>query len=388
PNFAAISYTQQWGTTVGNVAVANLEPPFFISTDQLGHGRWSEAAIFGDVTIALSPQLDLSIGLRYAQDDHGDFASYLPADAFRPVRPGTLPDGNPWAAAETQFRANNTDLGSVTTPRISIGYRPREDVYLYASHAEGFSQGAVVTSEFVPAPIVLDPEIVETREIGMRSDWLGGRVRFNATYFDSNWDGLRVGKRIEDPDSPDGLSPFGVPTSDGVADASGFEFELAYLPGERWELDFALGLLDTEYIDIGDPPANGSGLQPGIPFQYAPEVSFSLSARYRWPLASGARLLIAGNYGWMDEYQRSSSAEFQNTNPDGSDQSEPSYGLLNTRVVYSPADADWQLSVFGTNLTDEWYVNGGLDTGLFWGYDFATIGRPREVGVGFSVALN
>ena len=42
----------------------------------------------------------------------------------------------------------------------------------------------------------------------------------------------------------------------------------------------------------------------------------------------------------------------------------------------------WQVSLFGTNLTNEWYVNGGIDTGLFWGYDFGTVGRPREVGVG------
>jgi hypothetical protein len=44
--------------------------------------------------------------------------------------------------------------------------------------------------------------------------------------------------------------------------------------------------------------------------------------------------------------------------------------------------------LFGTNLTDEWYVNGGLNTGLFWGYDFATIGRPRELGIGLQYRLN
>ena len=74
---------------------------------------------------------------------------------------------------------------------------------------------------------------------------------------------------------------------------------------------FSLGLLDTEYLDIGDPPANGTGLQPGIPLQYAPEQSFSLGLRYRLPLARGGELLFAGNYGWMDEYQRAAASEFQ-----------------------------------------------------------------------------
>jgi hypothetical protein len=43
------------------------------------------------------------------------------------------------------------------------------------------------------------------------------------------------------------------------------------------------------------------------------------------------------------------------------------------------------LSLFGTNLTNEWYVNGGFDAGgvlAHAGYDLATIGRPRELGLG------
>jgi iron complex outermembrane recepter protein len=154
------------------------------------------------------------------------------------------------------------------------------------------------------------------------------------------------------------------------------------LPGERWELDFSMGVLDTAYLDIGEPPANGSGLQPGIPFAYAPDTSYSLGARYRWPLRRGGELLFAGNYGWMDEYQRAPGNQVQSKNPDGSDNPEPAYGVLNARVVYHPSSRDWQLSVFGTNLTNEWYVNGGLDQRLGNGIDSAMIGRPREVGVG------
>jgi len=83
----------------------------------------------------------------------------------------------------------------------------------------------------------------------------------------------------------------------------------------------------------------------------------------------------------MDEYQRAASNEFQSKNADGSAKPEPAYGVLNARIVYQAAER-WELSLFGTNLTNEWYVNGGFDTGLFWGYDLGTIGRPREIGMG------
>ena len=82
----------------------------------------------------------------------------------------------------------------------------------------------------------------------------------------------------------------------------------------------------------------------------------------------------------MDEYERAPNNEFQSKSPDGSRDPEPAYGLLNARIVYQPANRAWQVALFGTNLTNEWYVNGGFDTALFWGYDFGTIGRPREIG--------
>jgi iron complex outermembrane receptor protein len=272
------------------------------------------------------------------------------------------------------------DFGTISTPRVAISYRPTDDFFLYASYAEGFTSAETVSLPFLPDPIVLDPEIVATRELGLRSDWFDNRLRLNATYFDSRWEGFRAWKLISLPNNPAVVVQ--VPTSDTVASASGLEAELSYVPNDRWQLDFALGLLDTEYLEIGDPPANGSGLQPGIPFAYAPETSHSLGLRYGLPLTRGGNLLFVGNYGWMDEYQRASANENQPKNPDGSNKPEPAYGILNARVVFEPAEGNWQLSLFGTNLTNEWYVNGGADFGFFEGTDIGTIGRPREVGVG------
>ena len=41
---------------------------------------------------------------------------------------------------------------------------------------------------------------------------------------------------------------------------------------------------------------------------------------------------------------------------------------------------DLAVSLFGTNLTDEYMLNSGFFHGI-WGYDFSSVGRPREVGV-------
>ena len=233
------------------------------------------------------------------------------------------------------------DSATASTPKVAVSFEITDDTFLYASYAEGFTSAAVVNS--AAGPIALGPEIVHAKEIGLRSDWLDRRLRLNATLFYSHWDGMRVPKAITDPNNPGQLG-LRIPTDDGVAEASGLEAELYYLPGERWELNFALGLLDTEYLEIGDPPPNGTGLQPGTPFAYAPETSYSLGVRYRLPLATGAELLFAGDYGWMDEYQRSPANQDQPKNPDGSNKPEPAYGLLNARIVFQPTSRSWQVA--------------------------------------------
>jgi outer membrane receptor protein involved in Fe transport len=63
---------------------------------------------------------------------------------------------------------------------------------------------------------------------------------------------------------------------------------------------------------------------------------------------------------------------------------EPAYGILNARFVYEPSARNYAVELWGKNLTDELYVNGGFDTRDIWGYDFSIVGRSREVGVSLS----
>jgi len=50
------------------------------------------------------------------------------------------------------------------------------------------------------------------------------------------------------------------------------------------------------------------------------------------------------------------------------------------RFTYQPNNQPWEFALFGTNLTNEYTANSGFFHGI-WGFDFATVGRPREYGV-------
>ena len=54
--------------------------------------------------------------------------------------------------------------------------------------------------------------------------------------------------------------------------------------------------------------------------------------------------------------------------------------MFNGRLAFQPADANYELSLYGTNLTNEYLLNSGFLHNI-WQFDFATVDRPREVGV-------
>jgi iron complex outermembrane receptor protein len=232
--------------------------------------------------------------------------------------------------------------------------------------------------------IDLPVEVIENSEIGLRSDWLDGRLRFNATYFDANWDGMRV--QLLPTDAAGNTQPFPYASGDGRGTADGWEFEVVWAPTDRLTLNAGLGLIDTNYIQAGaltGSPGQASitGNYPGAPFAYAAEESGALGAQYEIPTPNGGRILLVGNYGYTGDYARD--AAYQRTFIDefGNPVLEPAYGILNTRFVYQPAARNYSVEIWGKNLFDELYINGGFDTRDTWGYDFSIVGRSKEFGV-------
>jgi iron complex outermembrane receptor protein len=166
-------------------------------------------------------------------------------------------------------------------------------------------------------------------------------------------------------------------TSDGKAKVRGAEAEIVWAARDNLRFNFSAGWLDTRYTDIGDPDV--SSLAFGAPFADAPEWSFTEGLQYDVPLRNGARITLREDYGWKSEYQRDPSVARQTVEP------EPAYGLLNLRAMYTPPGGEWTFTAFGSNLTNERYVDGGfVSAGL--GLDLITVGPPRELGV--SIAVN
>jgi outer membrane receptor protein involved in Fe transport len=377
----------------------------FISDDLLTGAYDKDTAFFGEATFGVTDKLDLTVGVRRSDKSGGDF-TYVPTDAFRTPDPGIRPQGNPFAFSSGVERFD-APKPKIDTYKFSAAYQATDDAMIYVTYAEGFTSasdpvvtiGAAAVLSSIPAssnPVRVSPtqarislpvETIQNMEIGLRSDWLDSRLRFNATYFDSQWDGMRID--LLPLDINGNTQPFPYATGDGKGTASGWEFEVIWVPTDRLTLNAGLGLIDTNYQQSGvftglPGQASVTGNYPGAPFAYAAEESGTLGAQYEIPTANGGRILLVGNYGYTGDYARDAAYQRTQIDANGNPILEPAYGILNARFVYEPAARNFAVELWGKNLLDELYVNGGFDTRDTWGYDFSIVGRSREVGVGIS----
>ena len=329
-----------------------------VPRNELSHTISADRAVFAEATYELSPRLSATLGLRYSEEE-------FQAQLFNPLeaRP-------PW-----QQITFNTDAGSfitgksdthrTATPRYAIQYDWTDDIMTYLSYTQGFNGGGIndemINNELIP----FYGEKLKQYELGIRSDYFDNRLRFNAAYFNGNWEDIQVGEVI---------TP-GIFTTRNAGEAKieGLVAEVVFSVSENFRLNFAAGLLDTRYVNVGE----ANTIQIDSLLALAPDKSFYLGGTYYWNLANGDLIDLNISYGWMDKHVSVSDVRLQDI--------QDAYGLLNAQLLYTGVAENWNLALYGSNLTDEWYQLGGFSASLA-GITQGVVARPREYGVslGFS----
>jgi iron complex outermembrane receptor protein len=351
------------------------------SYDTMSIAEQDGYAIFGEGTLHLSDTLDLTIGLRH-HDQSGysqNKARINGVTAPKPLDPDRFHVGD--AFIGTKVGVPNEFEFDKLTSRVALQKQFSDNVMGYVSYSEGFNSGGISapTINGVRTEIPFDPSTLENTEIGIRTDLADGLLRFNATIFSTVWADLQAAGVV----TVNGIQvPTLVTTNVGEAEAQGVEFEVTYLPTENLQLNLGLGLLDTSYTKIA--PGTMTGHIPfttGLEFAQAPDTSYTLGLQHTANFESGGSLTTRFDYNYQGQFWRSE--PFLRVSgyaavPDNYEES-GDWAISNVRFAYEPADAAWQAAFFVTNLTDEYTINSGFFHGI-WGFDFATVGRPREAG--------
>ena len=313
-------------------------------------------AVYADVAFDINDQWTLTVGGR-----HTDDSRVMTVQQYLDVSPIKIRDRNRdnfldrsgyiQIPGVTFGTADVVALGtpdrfdiSEFTSRVIIEYNPTDSIMVYASVADSFKGGGWAARVTSAADFKgLTPEFVDSREFGMKSQWLNDTVRFNITYFDSDYKDLQV-------TAIDQVSGAFVYSNKADASVDGIEAEFVYAPRDNFTLFANLGTLNGNYTDVR-PGAEDLMTKE---LKRTPDLSYRLGVLYDQDMANGEmNLSVVLNH--EDEYYNN-----QNNTAYGL---RPSADTWDLNVTYRPSDANWRVTAGCTNCADEERWNSTLDFG-------------------------
>ena len=313
-------------------------------------------AVYADVAFDINDQWTLTVGGR-----HTDDSRVMTVQQYLDVSPIKIRDRNRGNFLDrsgyiqipgvTFGTADVVALGtpdrfdiSEFTSRVIIEYNPTDSIMVYASVSDSFKGGGWAARVTSAADFKgLTPEFVDSVEFGMKSQWLNDTVRFNITYFDSDYKDLQV-------TAIDQVSGAFVYSNKADASVDGIEAEFVYAPRDNFTLFANLGTLNGNYTDVR-PGAEGLMTKE---LKRTPDLSYRLGVLYDQDMANGEmNLSVVLNH--EDEYYNN-----QNNTAYGL---RPSADTWDLNVTYRPSDANWRVTAGCTNCADEERWNSTLDFG-------------------------
>ena len=322
-------------------------------------GTGEATALFGQVDFKLADAWTLSAGLRYSDEKKGDFlrqSTLLPDNELLGLfTPNAIPDATP---ASTRRVSRSWDAW---TPRVGLEFRPSDDRLYYLTYSEGFKSGGFNDLSVVNPPF--DPEFVDSIELGAKTEWLGGRLRANASAFYYDYTDLQVSVFA----SVGSITTTFI-TNAAEATVKGVELDFVAKPTESLDIAASLAFLDATYDRFVTPYGSCTAAnvaldarctgRVGLPrlidaagnrLNNAPEFKGSVSATYRFDLASGGAISLQG----AAHHQGRVFFVPANTTV----MSQASYTLVDARIGYESGSGGLAVGAFVKNLTDEDYFH-------------------------------
>ncbi len=338
------------------------------------------SAVFGQAEWALVEDISITAGLRYTDDQKSySGGSFIPIEPYGPYGVDLAPTfwDLPLIGSEN-FGEDNLST------KLSLDWIVRPNLLFYLSwnkgHKSGGFDGSTITQSSSFTPFLA--ETLYAWETGIKSRWSDGKVQWNFSAFTYDYEDMQAEAQRE---INVGSGTFeSIRANAGEASISGMETDLwIRLTGN---VDFKLGFsyLDTKITDWfvdgldSEIPAVAEVAQDevlahiGNKLPDSPEFTISGLARYQRALTDSLTLITMIDFNYVDE-------SFKNIDNDEYLMGK-AYWLVNARVSIVSVEENWEVSLWGKNLTDKIYFRERFDNfGSQWVYE--TPGVPKSYGV-------
>ncbi len=333
-------------------------------------------AVFGQGTFEIVPDLNLTAGIRWTEDQktfnnanqYVVASGFLTGSPFNPDGSG-LQDGDPLMGP---LGNSATIKDRAWTPMASLSYRWSPEVLTYASYSKGFKGGGFTQRVFPPFAFIpsFEPETSETFELGIKTDLFNRRLRLNGAVFLNNYDNLQI--TVNDPTL--GFAP--IIQNAAKARIKGFEIEMLAEPVYGLRIEGGVGYLDAEYRDV-DLRALDAGVSTDTKLQNAPKWTLSGSISYKAEFGNGSSVTPRVDWSYR--------SKVYNDAVNTPELVQPGYHMINAAVAYRDPSEAVTVTLGVKNLTKEVYLSSGYEDS-FGGIIEGVYGRPREwyLSVGYS----
>ena len=374
-------------------------------------------AAYGQVDFRVNDLIGLTLGGRYTHEDKNYYGGQADDNGFNyklfncPTPAGVDPgSGVPCSALAGPFPVGNnyaayflsgpnaygSNLGALAnyldyypstpnsakfsnfSPKAGIQIHPTDRVMIYGTWWRGYRSGGWTTrlsNPLLAAP-TFGPEKAESFEVGLKSELLDRKLQVNIAAFTTQYKGIQLNQQI-------GVSP--TVANLGIAQIKGFEVEAIAAPTRGLTINASAGYLDAHFSYIcgqsGTPQtfcAGNSayvapnpfqaGIAQGMQLPKAPKWKFNISPRYE-------AYLPIGKVTFLLDYTHTTS--MRNDTEGTYLLMRPATDILNGSVSFEPEGGRWNLTVGGTNLTNQRYIITG-QAQIAGGEIYGTYNRPAE----------
>ncbi len=159
-------------------------------------------------------------------------------------------------------------------PRVSLTAHLNTALSLFVSTAKGFRFGGFNADPFLGRKTIGDPPLefrsdqLWNHELGLRSNWLGGRLQFDATLFMLIWQNMQTNQVAE-------TKPFTTPFIDNIGGSRSDGAELALRARSPFGLTMRLGAAYTNARTSAAFDAPGGHVDKGTALPNAPRLAFA-----------------------------------------------------------------------------------------------------------------
>ena len=210
---------------------------------------------------------------------------------------------------------------------------------------------------------------MDASEIGLKTEFLDQRLRFNSAAYFYKFSGMQLTKVFNGS---------AVTVNAAAAQIKGLEASVELIPVRNLTLRVGASYIDSKFTSYPDAPFNvpapGGGLATvtgdatGNQLPFTPKISFNVGGDYVVPAAQG-------NYTFSINYAYTDSLVINADNL----VKQPSFGLLNGSLTWASHSGKWDARLWGKNLNDAHtytYLNEQQSIGVT-----ASPAAPRTFGI-------